>query len=137
MQNADQIENLEHDATNQAKRTLRTVQQGTIATGPVTVAVGTSWQCPQLDTTGFSYAVIWPKTVSGGSGNVSRRQYTRDGLLSGVDNASNGATPQGMADQSWVMFYHPPINDAVSWMWSNNDATNATVIGDINYTLTT
>ncbi len=116
---------------------LRTVQQGTLATGPITVAVGTTFQSPNLDTTGFSYAVIWPSTVSGGVGNITRRQVTRDGALIGYDGSSNGAPPQGLTREGNAAFYWPPINDVVTWSWTNTDSANATLLGDINYTLTT
>lgn len=116
---------------------LRSVQKGTLATGPITVAVGTTYYSPNITTDGYNYAAIWPASVSGGTGNPNRRQYGWDGTLLGVDNASSGNAPAGMADENYATFYTPPIFNQINFSWTNNDASNATVLGNINYTLTT
>ena len=104
--------------------------------GPITVAVGTSYAPPSLSTTGFTYAIIWPSSITGGTGNINRSQYGRDGTLLGYDGSSAGDPPPGMGRQNFAAFYSPPINDAVAWTWNNTDSTNATVLGNILYTLT-
>jgi len=82
---------------------LAVTAQGTLVATNTSVAVGTTYATPYLKTTGFRFAAIWPNTISGGTGNVNRRQAAWDGTLTGVDNASSGDPPSGFTRQATLL----------------------------------
>ena len=110
-------------------------QKNGVLAQSITVAAGTTYTSPALQTAGYSWAAIWPTTPTGGTLSVNRRQYGFDGTLIGFDGASNGAPPYGMSAQGYAAFYQQPVFDYVDYQLVNSSGTEAAEVPAVNFTL--
>ena len=102
-----------------------------IASGPITIPAGGSYNTPVVETNGFHYAQMVPASLSGsGTLAVGGVRQTLKGVITWVHNAGYNAPP-GMTGEGGALGWGPPINDGIYGTWNNSSTTASLTLGDI------